>query len=173
MPEAPPQICVTQPGAKRLGKGHRILQQGQRVEFAVTEGSKGLQAEDVARRDAVDLVHVPARVSLPWGAAAVARTGGKFFNAVDEGAIVAAVNEILGMDTTKEELGRTAAMFRRYKGKFWVPVGQDLWGLLTPHEDREPVREKVREPNLPPKGGRGSEFIGSSEKTVREWWTEE
>jgi CspA family cold shock protein len=31
-----------------LGKGHRILREGERVEFAVTEGSKGLQAEDVS-----------------------------------------------------------------------------------------------------------------------------
>lgn len=31
-----------------LGKGHRILRDGQRVEFAVTEGTKGLQAEDVS-----------------------------------------------------------------------------------------------------------------------------
>jgi len=30
-----------------LGSGHRILQQGQAVEFSVTDGSKGLQAEDV------------------------------------------------------------------------------------------------------------------------------
>lgn len=30
------------------GSGHRILREGQRVEFAVTNGSKGLQAEDVA-----------------------------------------------------------------------------------------------------------------------------
>ena len=30
------------------GKGHRVLHDGQRVEFAVTEGEKGLQAEDVA-----------------------------------------------------------------------------------------------------------------------------
>lgn len=30
-----------------IGKGHRILHEGQRVEFAVTEGSKGLQAEEV------------------------------------------------------------------------------------------------------------------------------
>lgn len=30
------------------GSGHRILREGQRVEFAVTEGSKGLQAEDVS-----------------------------------------------------------------------------------------------------------------------------
>jgi cold shock CspA family protein len=29
------------------GNGHRILHEGQRVEFAVSEGSKGLQAEDV------------------------------------------------------------------------------------------------------------------------------
>lgn len=29
------------------GSGHRVLREGQRVEFAVTEGSKGLQAEDV------------------------------------------------------------------------------------------------------------------------------
>jgi CspA family cold shock protein len=29
------------------GEGHRILREGQKVEFAVTEGSKGLQAEDV------------------------------------------------------------------------------------------------------------------------------
>ncbi len=31
-----------------LGTGHRILHEGQRVEFAVTEGSKGLQAEEVS-----------------------------------------------------------------------------------------------------------------------------
>jgi len=31
-----------------MGKGHRILREGQRVEFAVTEGTKGLQAEDVS-----------------------------------------------------------------------------------------------------------------------------
>jgi CspA family cold shock protein len=30
------------------GEGHRSLQEGQRVEFTVTEGNKGLQAEDVA-----------------------------------------------------------------------------------------------------------------------------
>ncbi len=30
------------------GNGHRVLHDGQRVEFAVTEGEKGLQAEDVA-----------------------------------------------------------------------------------------------------------------------------
>ena len=30
------------------GKGRRILKDGQRVEFAVTESNKGLQAEDVA-----------------------------------------------------------------------------------------------------------------------------
>jgi CspA family cold shock protein len=30
------------------GKGHRVLRDGQRVEFLVCEGSKGLQAEDVA-----------------------------------------------------------------------------------------------------------------------------
>ncbi len=30
------------------GKGRRILRDGQRVEFAVTESDKGLQAEDVA-----------------------------------------------------------------------------------------------------------------------------
>lgn len=30
------------------GKGHRVLQEGQRVEFIVTNGDKGLQAEDVA-----------------------------------------------------------------------------------------------------------------------------
>ena len=29
------------------GNGHRILREGQRVEFAVTMGSKGLQAEEV------------------------------------------------------------------------------------------------------------------------------
>jgi CspA family cold shock protein len=29
------------------GDGHRILREGQRVEFEVTEGTKGLQAEDV------------------------------------------------------------------------------------------------------------------------------
>lgn len=29
------------------GNGHRILREGQRVEFEVAEGSKGLQAEDV------------------------------------------------------------------------------------------------------------------------------
>lgn len=31
-----------------LGKGHRILQEGQRVEFLVTDGDKGLQAEEVS-----------------------------------------------------------------------------------------------------------------------------
>lgn len=30
------------------GKGHRILQQGDKVEFAVTQGDKGLQAENVS-----------------------------------------------------------------------------------------------------------------------------
>lgn len=30
------------------GKGHRVLHDGQRVEFAVSEGDKGLQADDVA-----------------------------------------------------------------------------------------------------------------------------
>lgn len=30
------------------GKGHRVLKDGQRVEFDVTESDKGLQAEDVA-----------------------------------------------------------------------------------------------------------------------------
>jgi len=29
------------------GNGHRVLHEGQRVEFAISEGSKGLQAEDV------------------------------------------------------------------------------------------------------------------------------
>jgi len=29
------------------GEGHKILREGQRVEFAVTEGDKGLQAEEV------------------------------------------------------------------------------------------------------------------------------
>lgn len=29
------------------GEGYRSLEEGQRVEFAVTTGSKGLQAEDV------------------------------------------------------------------------------------------------------------------------------
>ena len=32
------------------GEGHRSLDEGQQVEFAVTEGQKGLQAEDVAKR---------------------------------------------------------------------------------------------------------------------------
>ncbi len=31
------------------GDGHRTLNEGQQVEFAVTEGQKGLQAEDVAK----------------------------------------------------------------------------------------------------------------------------
>jgi cold shock protein len=31
-----------------VGKGHRILQEGDKVEFAVTNGDKGLQAEDVS-----------------------------------------------------------------------------------------------------------------------------
>jgi len=30
------------------GKGHRVLRDGQRVEFLISESSKGLQAEDVA-----------------------------------------------------------------------------------------------------------------------------
>jgi CspA family cold shock protein len=33
------------------GSGHRVLHEGQRVEFAVSEGSKGLQAEDVTALD--------------------------------------------------------------------------------------------------------------------------
>lgn len=31
-----------------LGKGHRILQEGQRVEYYITNGDKGLQAENVS-----------------------------------------------------------------------------------------------------------------------------
>ena len=31
------------------GDGHRSLQEGQKVEFTVTKGKKGLQAEDVRR----------------------------------------------------------------------------------------------------------------------------
>lgn len=31
-----------------MGNGHRVLREGQRVEFAVTESSKGLQAEEVS-----------------------------------------------------------------------------------------------------------------------------
>ena len=31
------------------GDGHRTLNEGQQVEFAVTEGQKGLQAADVAK----------------------------------------------------------------------------------------------------------------------------
>lgn len=31
------------------GEGHRTLVEGQQVEFAVTEGQKGLQAEDVTK----------------------------------------------------------------------------------------------------------------------------
>ena len=30
------------------GEGHRVLRDGQRVEFAISQGDKGLQAEDVA-----------------------------------------------------------------------------------------------------------------------------
>ena len=30
------------------GDGHRVLRDGQRVEFVISEGEKGLQAEDVA-----------------------------------------------------------------------------------------------------------------------------
>ena len=30
------------------GEGHRVLRDGQRVEFEVSEGDKGLQADDVA-----------------------------------------------------------------------------------------------------------------------------
>jgi len=30
-----------------MGNGHRILREGQRVEFAVSEGTKGPQAEEV------------------------------------------------------------------------------------------------------------------------------
>jgi len=30
------------------GKGHRVLRDGQRVEFSVSDGEKGLQADDVA-----------------------------------------------------------------------------------------------------------------------------
>lgn len=31
------------------GEGHRTLNEGERVEFSVVDGQKGLQAEDVAR----------------------------------------------------------------------------------------------------------------------------
>lgn len=31
------------------GEGHRTLLEGQRVEFTLSQGQKGLQAEDVAR----------------------------------------------------------------------------------------------------------------------------
>lgn len=31
------------------GEGHRSLTEGQKVEFSVTQGQKGLQAEDVSR----------------------------------------------------------------------------------------------------------------------------
>lgn len=31
------------------GEGHRSLDEGQQVEFSVSEGQKGLQAEDVAK----------------------------------------------------------------------------------------------------------------------------
>lgn len=31
------------------GDGHRSLAEGQKVEFSVTQGQKGLQAEDVSR----------------------------------------------------------------------------------------------------------------------------
>ena len=33
------------------GEGHRSLHEGQRVEFMVTDGNKGLQAEDVCPAD--------------------------------------------------------------------------------------------------------------------------
>ena len=33
------------------GEGHRVLHDGQRVEFEVSEGDKGLQADDVAVAD--------------------------------------------------------------------------------------------------------------------------
>lgn len=35
-----------------MGKGHRVLREGQRVEYIVTEGTKGLQAEDVSEAKA-------------------------------------------------------------------------------------------------------------------------
>lgn len=31
-----------------IGSGYRTLEEGQRVEFSVTQGQKGLQAEDVS-----------------------------------------------------------------------------------------------------------------------------
>jgi cold shock CspA family protein len=37
-------LCIT----RIRGEGHRSLAEGQQVEFSVTQGQKGLQAEDVA-----------------------------------------------------------------------------------------------------------------------------
>lgn len=44
-----PDVFVHHSGI--VGSGYRELQEGERVEFTVTQGPKGLQASDVVRQD--------------------------------------------------------------------------------------------------------------------------
>jgi hypothetical protein len=60
-------------------------------------------------------------------ASAVARTGGKFFNAVDESAIIAAVNEIDRAAPGRVEMKRYTTEQPRFEGFAVIAVG--LWSL--------------------------------------------
>ena len=48
-PETAPDVFVHHSGI--VGSGYRELHEGERVEFTVTQGPKGLQASDVVRQD--------------------------------------------------------------------------------------------------------------------------
>lgn len=39
-----------------VGKGFKSLEEGEKVEFTLIEGDKGLQARDIVKMDAVELV---------------------------------------------------------------------------------------------------------------------
>jgi hypothetical protein len=60
-------------------------------------------------------------------AAAVARTGGKFYNAIDESAIVRAVNEIDRAAAGRVDMRRYSTEQPRFAGFALVAVG--LWSI--------------------------------------------